>query len=83
MNIENIFGVDKKTTLLIILSSTILVIAMIIKISKPSDKQNWQIIHNGEYHLTTDPVITGECVDFTDENGQSRTICGSYKIKRI
>lgn len=49
-----------------------------------SEKQHWQIIQNGKYHLTTDPVIIGECVHFTDdENGQSITICGSYKIKKI
>ena len=56
---------------------------MIVKIMLPPEKKHWQIIHNGEYHLTTDPIVTGECVDFTDENGESKTICGSYKLKSI
>jgi hypothetical protein len=83
MKIEKIFDLDKKTTLFILLASTILTIAMIIKISKPNEKQNWQIIKDGEYHLTSDPVVSGSCVEFTDENGKPLTICGGYKMKKI
>ena len=56
---------------------------MIVKIMLPPEKKHWQIIHNGKYYRITDPVITGECVDFTDENGEYKTICGSYKMKCI
>ena len=82
--LENLFGVSRNWTILILFSSIILFISMIVKIMTTSEKQHWQIIQNGKYHLTTDPVITGECVNFTDdENGQSITICGSYKMKKI
>ena len=56
---------------------------MLVKTMKPTEKKYWQIIHNGEYYLTTDPIISGECVYFTDENGQSKIICGYYKLKRL
>lgn len=81
--IEDIFGLNKELTILIIFLSIILFIAMFIKIIKPSEKKHWQIISNGEYYLTTDPIISGECVYFTDENGQSKIICEYYKLKRL
>jgi hypothetical protein len=81
--LEDLFGLSRELTILILLSSTILFLSMIVKIILPPEKKHWQIIHNGEYHLTTDPIVTGECVDFTDENGESKTICGSYKLKSI
>lgn len=81
--IEDIFGLNKELTILIIFSSIILFIAMFIKIIKPSEKKHWQIISNGEYYLTTDPIISGECVYFTDDYGLYRKICGIYKIKSI
>ncbi len=81
--IEDIFGLNKELTILILFICTILFISMLVKTMKPTEKKYWQIIHNGEYYLTTDPIITGECVYFTDENGQSKTICRYYKLKRL
>ena len=81
--LEDLFGLTRELTILILLSSIILCLSMIVKIMLPPEKKHWQIIHNGEYYLITDPVITGECVDFTDENGEYKTICGSYKMKCI
>jgi len=81
--LEDLFGLTRELTILILTVSTILFLSMIVKIMQPPEKKHWQIIHNGEYYLTTDPVVTGECVDFTDEDGDSRTICGIYKMKSI
>jgi hypothetical protein len=81
--IEDLFGVSRELTLLILGTSILLIISMIYKIMAPPPIQHWQIIQNGQYHLTSDPVENGSCVDFTDEGGQTRTICGSYKIKRM
>lgn len=81
--IEDLFGLDRTKTYTIIVISVIFVLAMIKQIMRPEEKQHWQIKHNGKYHLTIDPVVTGNCVEFTDENGQSHKICGSYSMKRI
>ena len=81
--LEDLFGLTRELTILILTVSTILCLSMIVKIMQPPEKKHWQIIHNGEYYLTTDPVVTGECVDFTDEDGEYKTICGSYKMKSI
>lgn len=81
--LEDLFGLTRELTILILTVSTILFLSMIVKIMQPPEKKHWQIIHNGEYYLTTDPVVTGECVDFTDEDGDSRKICGIYKMKSI
>lgn len=81
--LEDLFGLTRELTILILTVSTILFLSMIVKIMQPPEKKHWQIIHNGEYYLTTDPVVTGECVDFTDEHGEYKTICGSYKMKSI
>lgn len=81
--IEELFGLSREMTLLILATSIILAISMSIKIMVPPPKQHWQIIQNGEYHLTTDPVSNGNCVSFTDENGIERTICGIFKMKKI
>jgi hypothetical protein len=81
--LENLFGLSRELTLLILGASILLTISMVYKIMAPPPMQHWQIIQNGEYYLTADPVENGSCVDFTDEDGQARTICGSYKLKRI
>lgn len=83
MRLEELFGVSRRITIAIIASSALLSVGMIHLIMKPDAKETFQISHDGMYYLTTDPIRTGDCVVFTDEDGTTHEICGYFKMKKI
>lgn len=83
MKLEDILGLSREKTLFVLTAYVVIMAAMIIKLSAPSPKKHFQIISNGEYHLTTDPIQHDGCVEFTDENGEEKIFCGHYSMKKI
>ena len=83
MRLEELFGVSRRITIAIIASSVLFATGMLHVIMKPKPEETYQIIKDGKYHLTSDPIKAGNCVTFTDEDGLSREICSPFSMKRI
>lgn len=83
MQLEKLFGLSKEMTRVILVSSFLFAIGMLLIIIKPEPKETYQIVKDGQYHLTSDPIKNGECVVFTDEDGMARKVCVPFSMKRI
>lgn len=83
MRRENLFGLNKDTTTMILIASALFCAAMAYKIITTKEEDNWQIVKDGEYFLTHDPLEEDGCVYFTDESGLARKVCGKYKLTKI
>ena len=83
MTSDKLFGLDKDTTSIIVIASAILCLAMAFKILRHKPEKHWQIVKDGEYYLTQDPLVQNGCVYFTDESGLARKVCGKYKMTKI
>lgn len=83
MKLEKLFGLSKEMTRVILVSSILFASGMIHIIMKPKPKDTYQIVKDKEYHLTSDPIVDGTCVVFTDEEGKARKICSPFSMKRI
>lgn len=83
MRPKNLFGLDGTKTFLILILSALFCAAMAYKIAVTNDEESWQIVKDGVYYLTHDPLEQDGCVYFTDESGLARKVCGKYKLTRI
>lgn len=83
MKLEELFDLDRDTTVFIITMSALLALGLAFKIARSKEVKVWQVSKDGEYHITKDPTTHDGCVYFTDEDGQARKMCGRYKITRI
>ena len=83
MQLEKLFGLSKEMTRVILVSSVLFAIGMLHIIIKPEPEETYQIVKDGQYHLTSDPITNGECVVFTDEDGMARRICKPFSMKGI
>lgn len=83
---NNLFGISRGITYLIIGASLIFIVGMISNMAakKISGKPYYQIISpDGDYHLTDEYKTEGNCIIFVDEIGTENRVCGSYRIKKF
>jgi hypothetical protein len=79
---RNIFGLSHQFTVLIFIITGILIITTIQRqCTRRPIHSHYQIkTAKGEYFMTEEYTVNGDCVTFEDDLGQEQTICGNPKI---